>query len=161
GPEVSTVTWDAGPVWLLGKTVMKGLGNADYDTTYMWINPDPTAGEPSTTTADAVANTSMENGFNTVRIEFGGTVGDGLQVGFDEIRLGTAFAAVSSEIYLARDSFDYPAGSLIDAGVGAAGNGWLDGWYSIVTAQAGAALASSEGLPYDDLNYTVANVGNH
>jgi hypothetical protein len=161
GPEVSSIAWDAGPVWLLGKTVMKGVGNADYDTTYMWVNPDPTAGEPSTTTADAVANTNMENGFNTVRIEFGGTVGDGLQVSFDEIRLGTSFAAVSSEIYLARESFEYPVGTSIDAGMGAAGNGWQDAWFSIVTAQAGAALASDAGLPYDELNYAVENVGNH
>ncbi|HQG44747.1 MAG TPA: hypothetical protein PLG50_03735, partial [bacterium] len=161
GPEVSNVSWDAGPVWLVGKTVMKGVGNPAYDTTYMWINPDPTAGEPSTTTADAVANTSMENGFNTVRIEFGGTVGDGLQVSFDELRMGTSFAAVSSDIYLARESFEYPVGTSIDAGMGTAGNGWQDAWYTIVAAQAGAAITSDTGLPYDDLNYSIANVGNH
>ncbi len=161
GPEVSTVSWDAGPVWLVGKTVMKGVGNADYDTTYMWINPDPTAGEPSTTTADAVSSTSMENGFNTVRIEFGGTVGDGLQASFDELRMGTSFAAVSSDIYLVRESFEYPAGTSIDAGMGAAGNGWQDAWYTIVASQAGAAIVSDTGLPYDDLNYSIANVGNH
>ncbi|HNW58210.1 MAG TPA: T9SS type A sorting domain-containing protein [bacterium] len=161
GPEVSNVAWNAGPVWLLGKTVMKGVGNADYDTTYMWINPDPTAGEPSTTTADAVANTSMENGFNTIRIEFGGTVGNGLQVSFDELRLGTSYAAVSSDIYLVRESFEYPVGTSIDAGMGAAGNGWQDAWYTIVAAAPNAALIADTGLPYDDLNYIIPNVGNH
>jgi len=94
GPEVSTVSWDSGPVWLVGKIVMSG--GVGPDPIYMWINPDPAA-EPDTSIKDAVASgAQMDDGFNCIRIEFGGNVGDGLQVSFDEIRLGTSWADVSS-----------------------------------------------------------------
>lgn len=95
GPEVSDISWDYGPVWLVGKVMMKGDGNSD--PIYMWINPDPSI-EPDTSAADAVAaGAQMDNGFDCIRIEFGGTVGEGLKVSFDEIRLGTTFADVSAE----------------------------------------------------------------
>jgi hypothetical protein len=97
GPEVSDVAWSAGPVWLVGKVVMHGDGNATQDTTFMWITPDPSV-EPLVTEAAAMCVKKMTNGFNTVRIEFGGNVGDGLQVSFDELRLGSSWADVSSLI---------------------------------------------------------------
>ena len=97
GPEVSQVTWDAGPVWLVGKTVMQGATSTVADTTYMWINPDPAGAVPDISTADAIALTNMKNGFNTIRIEFGGNVGTtGLSVSYDELRLGTSWQDVSS-----------------------------------------------------------------
>ncbi|MBN1155310.1 T9SS type A sorting domain-containing protein, partial [candidate division KSB1 bacterium] len=98
GDEVSSVAWTDGPVWLVGKTSMQGAESTDYDTTYMWINPDPYAGEPAISMADAVALTTMKSGFNTIRIEFGGSVGDGLEASFDELRLGTSWSDVSSEL---------------------------------------------------------------
>lgn len=96
GPEVSAISWDQGPVWLVGKTVMQGATSTNPDTTYMWVSPDPAGGEPDISTADAIALTGMKAGFNTIRIEFGGTVGDGLSASFDELRLGTSWGDVSS-----------------------------------------------------------------
>ncbi len=98
GPEVSTVSWSEGPVWLVGKTVMQGATSTVSDTTYMWISPDPAGGEPAISTANAIALTNMKNGFNTIRIEFGGSVGDGLNVSFDELRLGTSWGDVASPL---------------------------------------------------------------
>jgi hypothetical protein len=97
GTEVSSTPWTVGPVWLVGEVFMNGAGN--YDPIYMWINPDPTGAAPDTSNKDAVTYTSgMDNGFNVIRIEFGGTVGDGLQASFDELRLGTSWADVSSSL---------------------------------------------------------------
>jgi hypothetical protein len=98
GAEVSAVTWSEGPVWQVGKTVMHGAASSTVDTTYMWISPDPAGGEPSIATANAVALTNMKGGFNTIRIEFGGSVGDGLGASFDELRLGTSWGDVSSPL---------------------------------------------------------------
>ena len=98
GAEVSDVTWDAGPVWLVGKVVMQGAASADYDTTYMWINPDPAGGEPDIATANCVANTTMKGGINTIRIEFGGNIGTGLSASWDELRLGTSWGDVSTPL---------------------------------------------------------------
>jgi len=94
GPEVSTVSWDTGPVWLVGEIVMSG--DAGNDPTYMWISPDPAGPVPDTSLADAVCIRGINEGFDRIRVEFGGTVGDGLQVSFDEIRLGTSWGDVSS-----------------------------------------------------------------
>ncbi len=98
GAEVSTISWDAGPVWLVGKTVMQGAASSNPDTTYMWVSPDPAGGEPNIATADAVALTNMKGGFNIIRIEFGGSVGSGLSASYDELRLGTSWAEVSSPL---------------------------------------------------------------
>lgn len=94
GPEVSTVAWNTGPVWLVGKIVMSG--DAANDPTYMWINPDPTGPEPDTLVKDAICDRAINAGIDRVRIEWGGNVGDGLQVSFDEIRMGTSWTDVSS-----------------------------------------------------------------
>ena len=95
GPEVSTTPWTTGPVWLVGEVFMSG--GVGPDPIYMWINPDPTGAAPDTSVKDAVTYTSqMDNGFNVVRVEFGGTIGTGLRASFDEIRLGTSWGDVSS-----------------------------------------------------------------
>jgi hypothetical protein len=160
GTEVSSTPWTVGPVWLVGEVFMNGAGN--YDPIYMWINPDPTGAAPDTSNKDAVTYTSgMDNGFNVIRIEFGGTVGDGLQASFDELRLGTSWKDVSSDLYFARESFEYPLGTSIDTLMGTSTNGWSGSWYKITASQANAAVASNTGLPYDDLSYPVPNVGNH
>ncbi|MBN1154427.1 hypothetical protein JXB12_05840, partial [candidate division KSB1 bacterium] len=161
GPEVSSVAWADGPVWLVGLSSMQGAESTDYDTTYMWINPDPLAGEPQLSMADAVALTSMKSGFNTIRIEFGGSVGEGLSASFDELRLGTSWADVSSEIFLARESFEYPISTPIDTLMGMTSNGWAGAWYKNMIYQENAAVVSSEGLVYDDLSYEVPHVGYH
>lgn len=98
GPEVSQVAYTAGPVWLVGKVVMAGSASTTVDTTYMWVNPVPAGGEPKVSTADAFGSPKMTNGFNCIRIEFGGTVGKGLGVSFDELRLGTSWNDVSAAI---------------------------------------------------------------
>ncbi len=161
GPEVSTTAWTAGPVWLVGKVVMKGAASATQDSIYMWISPDPAAGAPMM--SDVAARTSLKfaNGFNVIRIEYGGTVGKGLRVSFDELRLGTSWKDVSSDLYLARESFDYPKGASIDTLLGTATNGWKGSWYKIVASKANAMVVADTGLPYNDLNYTVPNVGRH
>jgi len=102
GPEVTTVSWDTGPVWLVAKIIMKGPNSITDppDSAYMWVNPDPAGGDPSlTTTPGAMASSGWKSGFNIVRIEFGGNVpAEGLKVSFDEIRLGTSWTDVSIPI---------------------------------------------------------------
>ena len=99
GNEVSTTAWTVGPVWLVGKIVMKGTAvGASMDTVWMWISPDPTAGEPAISDMAAYTAFKFTDGFNVVRVEFGGTVGTGLRASFDEIRLGTSWGDVSSSL---------------------------------------------------------------
>ena len=99
GIEVSTTAWTVGPVWLVGKIKMNGATSATSDTVYMWISPDPTAGEPIMGDVAAYdATTKFNPGFNVVRVEFGGDVGTGLSASFDEIRLGTSWGDVSSPL---------------------------------------------------------------
>ena len=95
GNEVSNTPWTVGPVWLVGKVVMKGAAETTQDTVYMWINPDPEAGEPNPATAAAYTSLKYNPGFDRMRIEFGGTVGTGLSVAFDELRMGTSWSEVS------------------------------------------------------------------
>jgi hypothetical protein len=98
GPEVSTTAWSEGPQWLVGKVVMYGSTSATQDSVYMWISPDPAAGEPSMDAVAAQTSLKFTNGFDVIRIEFGGTVGTGLSASFDEIRLGTSWGDVSSNL---------------------------------------------------------------
>jgi hypothetical protein len=93
GEEVSSVRWDVGPVWLVGRMVNKGVGVASR--VYMWINPNP-ATKPDTTTADAKTWYAPNPGLAYVRVEYGGDAG--FQMGVDEIRLGTTWASVSSAL---------------------------------------------------------------
>jgi hypothetical protein len=110
-----------------------------------------------------MASSGWKSGFNIVRVEFGGNVtAGGLKVSFDEIRLGTSWTDVSSDQYLARESFEYPVGTSLDTLMGTSGNGWSGSWYKAPLAkQANAMVVADTGLPYDALNYTVANAGNH
>ncbi len=160
--ETSTTNWDVGPVWLVGKIIMSG--DSQNEKAYMWITPDPSA-EPDTATADAKSNPGMNDGFQYIKIEFGGeTVG--MEVAFDEIRLGESFADVSSPLvssgYLARESFEYSKGASIDAGTGGTNDGWGGPW-AIDTSNAknyNLSLVSETAFKYGDLNYNYPHVGN-
>lgn len=88
--EQSTTTWDAGPVWILGKLISDTASTSD--TTYMWINPDPST-EPSPATADAYSvNFTLGKPFSYVRLEAGG--GIPYQVYFSDVHLDTSFANI-------------------------------------------------------------------
>ena len=91
GDDVSSVTCEGGPVWLVTKTVMSG--DASSDRTYMWIDPDPSGAEPDTNDAKVKRWTTMSSGFDNVRLECGGA--DSLQTNWDELRLGTDWASVA------------------------------------------------------------------
>jgi hypothetical protein len=96
GNEVSTTPWTVGAVWLVGKVALRGTATgASMDTVYMWINPDPTAGEPKKA-AMACYTAFKIPLIDVVRIEYGGTIGKGLNWSLDELRMGTTFADVSS-----------------------------------------------------------------
>ena len=161
GNEVSTTPWTVGPVWLVGKIVMRGAASSTNDTVYMWINPDPTAAAPTPKKADAYSAFKFTNGFNTMRIEYGGTIGKGLNWSVDEIRLGTSWSDVSSGAvqYAARESFEYAKKASIDTLMGKAGDGWGGPWYKIVASEKNAMVAADTGMPYDALAYAVPSVG--
>ena len=165
GPEVSTTPWTVGPVWLVGKVVMKGAASATQDSIYMWINPDPAGAEPNPKNADAVTFLKMANGFNIIRIEYGGDVGTttgkiGLNWGIDELRLGQSYASVATPVvkYFAQENFIYPKGTSIDTLMGGATDGWAGPWYKIVANQSNAMVTSDTALPYDALAYAVPHI---
>lgn len=96
GDDVSSTICEGGPVWLVAMIDLTGDADADANArTFMWINPDPSI-IPDTNIADVKRNTDLSKGFNRVAIEFGGE--DVMTLGYDEIRLGTSFDDVSSEI---------------------------------------------------------------
>ncbi len=94
GDDVSNVEITAGPVWLVVRIDLSG--GADPCRTFMWVDPDPTV-EPDTMAAAVKRNSTIPGPVNTVGIEFGGDTAGGLIV-FDEIRLASGFADLSSEI---------------------------------------------------------------
>lgn len=99
--EQSTTTWDAGPVWILGKLISDTASTSD--TTYMWINPDPSA-EPSPSTADAYSiNFTLGKPFGFVRLEAGG--GIPYEVYFSDMHLDTSFVNVITGIKQKFDNF--------------------------------------------------------
>ena len=86
----STYLWSNGLAWLVTKIVMSGDQNVD--TAYLWINPNP-YNKPSTSTANARADITLNDGFNAIRCHMGQTTG---QVSvFDDIRLGTSWSDVN------------------------------------------------------------------
>ncbi len=88
----SETTWDNGIVYLVVKMVMSGDDNVD--TTYMWINADPTM-EPAVSDADVVADITLNNGFKAIRCHLGQTAGLILKI--DELRLSDSWSGLSGE----------------------------------------------------------------
>lgn len=97
--EESTVPWDSGAVWLVGRMDLLAPSGSGDVRLHMWVNLDPTAGEPDTADADTKSDYSgMTNGFNSVMLHYGDYGGlSELQFSADEIRLGTSWADVSSD----------------------------------------------------------------
>lgn len=158
GADVSKIQCEAGPVWIVTRIDMSGDGK--NERTFMWIDPALNT-VPDTAVADVKRYSTMNSGFNNVAIEFGGEDAN-LVLSFDEIRLGTSFADVSSAIagkMLATESFKYAIGTKFDK-LGAAGDGWAGPWEDFVTSTATAEVSNKD-YDYTDLNYEVSNVGNH
>ena len=160
GDDVSTVTCEGGPVWLVTKTVMSG--DANNDRTYMWINPDPSGAEPDTNVADVKRWTAMSSGFDNVRLECGGA--DSMQTNWDELRLGTSWSDVSSKlssgVNFTLEEFNYANGTVLDETVGTAGNGWAGSW-GWLEGTKGSVVVADTGFTYGDLSYPVPNSGLH
>ena len=91
GATVSSLTWQEELVWTVIRIDMSG--DEQNERCYMWFNPDP-ASEPDTTMADVSADIQLNNGFERVVLHYGKFID--LEVYFDEVRLGTSFADVSS-----------------------------------------------------------------
>jgi len=85
-----------GTVWLVVRVIMSG--DTLPSRAFMWVNQDPAGEEPDTLLADARGNmSSLNQGFDRVVVHFGGE-GVGMRMSVDEIRLGTSWQDVSSEI---------------------------------------------------------------
>jgi hypothetical protein len=163
GADVSTTTDQGGPIWIVAMINLTGDATADANArTFMWVNPDPSKA-PDTNSADVKRYTNLSTGFDRVAIEFGGA--DTMQLGYDEIRLGTSFTDVSSSLvspgFLATETFNYATGKNIVGSGG--GTGWSDAWH-LDPGDAGVSdsllWASSEGIDYNLLSYTVPHAGN-
>ena len=124
------------------------VGAAD-DTVYVWANPDLSSGEPSTASALTTLTDSGGFTFDTVTIQHG-VWGNSVQSGeWDELRLGTSFAAVTpapQESLFVYEPFDYTTGD-IDSANG--GYGWSDAWS--VSGGSGYTEVVSSGFTYTDL----------
>lgn len=95
--EKSSITWDYGPVWLVGKIEMSG--DTLNEQFYMWVNPDPAGGEPDIANADVNHGGGLNDGFTRIAVHYGDYGGQtGLKLLIDEIRLGTSWEDVSSAI---------------------------------------------------------------
>jgi hypothetical protein len=91
----STYSVHDGPQWLVAKVVM--TGDTTNERVYLWVSPDPNGSEPDTTIADARGNWNLNSGFDRIAIHWGGE-GVGMSMAVDEIRLGTSWKDVSTQI---------------------------------------------------------------
>jgi hypothetical protein len=164
GSDVSTTVDQGGPIWIVAMIDLTGNSTSDASArTFMWINPDPSKA-PDTNLADVKRYSNFSAGFNKVAIEFGGA--DTMNIGYDEIRLGTSFTDVSSSVvtsgHNAVESFNYTAGADI-IGLGDATGGWADAWH-LDPGDTGVSdsllWVSQTGIDYTTLPYAVANSGN-
>jgi hypothetical protein len=157
GPEVSSVAWTAGPVWLVGEIFNMGEGN--QSPVYMWINPDPST-QPDTSKADARSTWAPNPGIAYVRVEYGGS--SGFEAAFSDIRMGTTWGDVSSGLYIANESFAYPKGKYI-VGQGGIETGWADAWH-LDPGDTGVSdsllWVADSGISYQDMNYDYPHTGN-
>ncbi|MBO8130867.1 MAG: T9SS type A sorting domain-containing protein [Candidatus Marinimicrobia bacterium] len=154
-PDVSTTEITAGPVWIV--TMIKMSGGEGPDRTYMWIDPDPSGGEPDTNDAIVKRNSSMPDGFDHIALEFGGD-GENVRLVFDEITIATSFEDLTAESPtgpVVRESFNYPANTL--NGLGSSSDGFGGSWFTDVTDNGVEGLVSIAGtrFAYGDLNYEI------
>lgn len=157
GDDYSSVACENVPVWLVTKTVMSG--NSGSERTYMWIDPDPNAGEPDTNNAAVKRWTPMNDGFNRVLIECGGE--DSMKTNWDEIRLGTTWASVSQSLpWKVRESFDYSLDATLDTLIGGYNNGFAGDWDNI-EGTLGTIKIADNAFNYSDLNYPVPHTAKH
>jgi Secretion system C-terminal sorting domain len=96
----SDYAWDSGPQWLVVKMIMSG--DTLPEQAYMWVSPDPAGGEPEENSADVSGSFAINDGFNVISMHFGNE-NVGARMSVDEIRLGTNWNDVSSEISTALD----------------------------------------------------------
>jgi len=166
GSDVSATEDQGGPVWIVAMINLTGDATADVNArTFMWVNPDPST-TPDTNMADVKRYTVLNTGFDRVAIEFGGA--DTMQLGYDEIRLGTTFASVSSSLVSSGhhviESFNYTAGTnAYITGMGGAENGWAGPWHldpGDTGVNDSLFIVAATGLQYDQLTYDVAHSGN-
>ncbi|MEO1054544.1 MAG: T9SS type A sorting domain-containing protein [Bacteroidota bacterium] len=120
--------------WVVVRIDMSGDANAE--TIYMWIDPDPTV-QPSATRADLVMDENstqrlaINDGFDGIRIKTSG--GTPFQMFVDEIRLGFSFGDVSKleeEIpadLVAREQFRYDPGDNLE-NLGGTSSQWGGSW---------------------------------
>jgi hypothetical protein len=92
GDDVSATPVAAGPVWLVVRIDMNG-STTDPQRTYMWVDPNPTGGDPDTSTAIVKRNSTFPNGFDMIALEFGGDGAD-VRLVFDEICIAPSFAGL-------------------------------------------------------------------
>jgi len=161
GTDVSAVTCQGGPVWLVTATYMSGDSTC---RTYMWVDPDPNGTAPDTNNADVKRNSTMPNGFNTITVEIGGNAA--AWINYDEIRLGDSWEKVttSSTTYLAVESFDYATADTIDDAMATPTDGWSDSWLFDAGHTWGSgcwAIVGATDLVYDNMLFPVNNIGKH
>lgn len=95
--EKSSISWDYGPVWMVGRVDMSG--DSLSEQFYMWVNPDPEGGEPDVANADVSHAGGLNDGFTRIAVHYGDYGGmAGLQLLVDEIRLGTSWEDVSAPL---------------------------------------------------------------
>lgn len=132
--------------WMVVK--IKFSGNANADTVYLFMNPDP-AVEPTNKMADVVYTlpTGLNSGFNGVYVKVEGTP-TGLSAKYDNMILGNTYTDViptgvnSLPKYRpVREKFNYVAGNNL-IGSGTATDGWGGAWSSVVSPGAQPIVAS-------------------
>ncbi|WP_185154123.1 T9SS type A sorting domain-containing protein [Fulvivirga sp. M361] len=92
GRRVKSEMKATGSFWLVMKLQMSG--DAEADSAWLWINPDPELTDPDL--ADAVANiasASLNDGFAGIFLKSEGN--PSLTTSFDDIRLGTTYSSVT------------------------------------------------------------------
>ena len=95
GDDVSATQITTGPVWLVMRIDMSGTGS-DPCRTYMWVDPDPNGADPDTATAIVKRNSNVPGtGIDNIGLEFGGA-GFYKRLVFDEIRMATSFAGLTT-----------------------------------------------------------------
>jgi hypothetical protein len=99
----SDYAWDSGPQWLVVKMVMSG--DTLPEDAWMWVSPDPAGDEPTENAADVTGSFDLNDGFNVVAMHFGNE-NVGARMSMDEIRLGSTWEDVSSEISTALDGHE-------------------------------------------------------
>ncbi len=136
-----------GTNWIVAKIELSG--DANGDTVYVWINPEPSI-PPQDELADIVVDgiSSDEfifSNFDGIRLSFQGFTPS--EATFDEIRFGFSFSDISrleEEVdpdLIAQDIFAYSEGPLV--GQGFTNEQWNEGWQSVGTEEVGLVTSGA------------------